>query len=437
MMKAMKTVLSAASCIFLAAVSPAPAQTHARALGMGMAYTAVARGVRAPSYNPANLGLPDNPRSSFTMFSVSAGVGNNAFSKSLYDRLFVEGADEDGKVYWDADDITDLLGAVPENGFCGSALVRTEFLSFSAGRFAFTMRGYGRMFSRIDKEFFQIPLLGNEMNQKYILDNTSASALGIGVVSFSYGHPVEVSFAKAFALGTSLNIMYGAGYASTDRASAVFETASYGFNLQGEYEATVGAGGIGWGADFGAAAAIDEKWNVSVSLNNAVSRIRWNDATTEYGYVKGDSVYAFSLEDDEDHDALDDSSWSVDRDAFSRAVPPVLRVGLSYREDSFILSADYEQGFYESALFSATPRFNFGTEWQGVPWLPLRMGVGLGGRLGTTVSYGFGFHFGAFNLDFALLNRGFIDPKTSKGAVVAVDVSFIPRAAKRVTVSNW
>ena len=52
-------------------------QMHARSLGMANAYTALARGVHAPLWNPANLGLPDNPGFSMNLFSVAAGVDNN------------------------------------------------------------------------------------------------------------------------------------------------------------------------------------------------------------------------------------------------------------------------------------------------------------------------------------------------------------------------
>ena len=45
-------------------------QMTARGLAMGGAYTALARGVHAPQWNPANLGLPDNPKFSFTFISL-------------------------------------------------------------------------------------------------------------------------------------------------------------------------------------------------------------------------------------------------------------------------------------------------------------------------------------------------------------------------------
>ncbi|MBN1543435.1 hypothetical protein JW992_14945, partial [candidate division KSB1 bacterium] len=53
------------------------AQISARSLGMGGGASALARGIHAPMVNPANLGLPDNPRFSLSFFSVGAGAYNN------------------------------------------------------------------------------------------------------------------------------------------------------------------------------------------------------------------------------------------------------------------------------------------------------------------------------------------------------------------------
>ncbi len=435
-MKSVKRSLAVLSCLLMIGASGAFAQTNARALGMGLAYTAIARGVYAPAYNPANLGLPDNPGSSFNFFSISAGVGNNSFTKDLYDKYFVEGADENNKIYWSSDDVNAIINSIPNNGFVGHALTNVQLLSFSVGRFALTFRVYGSVFSRLNKEYFEIPLLGNKMNQIYNMNKTKAAGMGIGIVSFSYGHPIKVNFAKAFSVGASFKMLYGIGYANSNKASMILETAPYGFNLHGAYEATVAAGGIGWGLDIGTAAKFNKKWDFSLSISNALGSISWEEPKTEFGYFNGDSLYVLTFDDDAEN-SIEDSSWSVDRDRFSNKAPSVLRFGVAYKESDFIITADYLQSFSENAFFSTDPRFALGTEWQGIGFLPLRMGVAIGGRLGTTLSCGLGLHFGSFKFDVGLMNRGFLNPNTSKGFILAVDMSIIPRMKDNVTTSGW
>ena len=66
--------------LVLTAVLAAPAAAQlpsasAPALGMGDNYTAIARGYNAIAWNPAMLGLPGGPNSSFTIFSVRGIAG--------------------------------------------------------------------------------------------------------------------------------------------------------------------------------------------------------------------------------------------------------------------------------------------------------------------------------------------------------------------------
>ena len=109
MMRLLKSYLNCSMIIILLVGFLFPltlqGQMTARGLGMGGAYMAVSRGVHATDYNPANLGLPDNSKFSMTFISVEAGVWNNTFSKEMYDKYFVEGADpETDRIYWTESD---------------------------------------------------------------------------------------------------------------------------------------------------------------------------------------------------------------------------------------------------------------------------------------------------------------------------------------------
>jgi len=412
-------------------------QMTARGLGMGGAYMTVARGVHASDYNPANLGLPDNSKFSMTFISTEVGVWNNTFTKNMYDKYFVEGADPvTNQIFWTASDIENILDAIPNDGLDLNTSVAVRALSFSVGRFAFSVRAIGRTFLRLDKTFFEIPLTGTELGKSYGFSNTDGKGIGVGLMSFSWGQPVQVSFADHFAVGGTFHLIYGGGYAQADYANLKLDNMSYGVNLDGDFKATYALGKMGWGMDIGAAAQMGEKWTVGASLSQLVGSIPWSEEIkTVEGFIQGDSINVENgLDEDKDFD-----SEEIDGIEFSAKLPAVFRVGCSYREGDVLLSADYYQCFKEHAWANTKPRLSVGTEWQKLKWLPLRMGVILGGRMGFGTSFGFGFRFGSFIMDFGIMNKGFISPNNSKGIIAAfgMGIDLQPKSNGPTTVGDF
>ncbi len=401
-------------------------QNTARGLGMGWAYTAAARGVHAPEWNPANLGLPDNPKFSMAIISLGVGTWNNSFTKGMYDRFLVDGEkDQDGDIVWSQQDVEEILNAIPDGGLGVDVTVSTRVFSFSAGRFALSIGALAGSTLRMDKSLFKLALQGNQIGETYGLKNPDGCGLGIGLASLSWGQPIQVSFADYFALGFSMNFLYAGGYGNVNQADLSLTTFDYGFDMDGEYEVLYSyLGGVGWGLDGGVAAQFGDQWTLSVGLSNVVGSVPWsNEVKQEVGYIRGDSlsVLDMSEEDDED-DILQDSTYTVEMSSFSEKVPTLLRAGVAFQEGPVLLTADYFQGFQNSGFASTKPRIAVGTEWRGIGWLPLRMGVVVGGRIGFGTSFGFGFRLGGFSLDIGMMNRGFVSPKNSKGLVIALDM---------------
>lgn len=406
-------------CLIMICIMPSvvSGQMNARSLGMANAYTGLARGIHAPLWNPANLGLPDNPKFSMSLISLAVGITNNMFSKSMYDEYFTNG-DENNEIYWSPDDINEILSRIPDNGMTLNVGATVRALSFSAGKFAFSVGASARSYVQFDKAFLELPLKGNEMNQIYDFSDTDAEGVGVGVVGFSYGHPIPVNFADHFALGGTLHLIYGGAYSNVDQAQFTLKTANDGFEINGNYTFTYALGGIGWGADIGAAAQFQEEWTVSLAIGNVLGSIPWaREVNTEYGVFVGDSITAENTDD-----VLSDSTWSVEGASFSEKLPTVIRLGCAYQEGSVLLTADWTQGFEKGAWTSTTPQISVGTEWKGVRWLPLRAGIALGGKIGFGTSLGFGLHPGVFVLDFGVLSRGLIFPNISKGYIIGLEM---------------
>jgi len=274
----------------------------------------------------------------------------------------------------------------------------------------------------LDKSIIEFPLRGNEMGKTYNFGNIEAYGSSIGKIGLSYGSPVPVEFADVFALGGTLNFLYGLFSSEIENADFRLTTTPAGFVIDGEYEAKFGyLGGMGFGLDIGAAAQFDPGWTVGLSLMNLIGSVPFKDNNeTAWGLFKADTLAVFDFEDE---DAFQDSTWEEENTAsFSYKLPTVLRMGGSYREGDVIVSVDYVQGFKNGANSSTKPQFAFGTEWRGVKWLPLRMGVVLGGRRGFGTSFGLGLRPGGFALDIGILNRGFITSNSSKGWIFALEM---------------
>jgi hypothetical protein len=422
----MKNRLPAAGWFMLMAVLSAAipentgAQLTPRGLGMGLAYTAAARGVHAADWNPANLGLPDNPPFTFSVFSVSAGVGNNSFSIDTYNEYAVDS-------YWDPKEVHRLLDQVPDDGLGVDVLADVRVLSFSAGRLALALTARAGASARVDRTALEIPFEGTRVGETYRFDDMNATSLAVANVKLSYGSPVRVSFADAFAVGGSFHMDVGGGYGQADTSRLRLDIGTFGFNVDGRYAAVMAPLGRGWGADVGAAAKFGRKWTVSAGLINALGSIRWKREIKRYsGWVRGDSVGVldFSKDDDDDEGskAVQDTAWHRDGQAFSKKAPAELHLGCLYREGNTSLAVDVVQGFSNLGWVTTRPRLSVGTEWRRIRWLPLRMGVAMGGRIGFGTSFGFGLRPGKFAFDVGVMNRGFILPGSSKGVFVGVEM---------------
>lgn len=392
-------------------------QLTSRALGMGMAYTSMARGAHAGDWNPANLGMPNNPSFSLSFVSLGVGVMNNAFSLNTYNEY---ATDE----YWDKNEVNRLLDLIPDKGLRFAVLTDVRAISFSIGQFACAVGVKGGAFGNLDKTLFQIPLEGTKVGKTYTFDNMNANSLANGFFRFSYGAPFQVSFADTFAIGGSLHYDFGFGYAHVDSNHFSLALRPYGFDIHGNYALTTALAGRGWGMDWGAIGKFQKHWTVSLGVLNLFGSMKWNKKVEErYGIVRGDSVGVLNfLEEEEDEKVVEDTSWTQKKGAFQKSLPGEFHLGVLYEEGEYVLAVDYVQGLKDQGWVSKTPRFSFGTEWRRIRWLPLRMGVIIGGHMGFGTSFGFGIRPGKFVLDVGVMNCGFILPNTSKGLLLSIEM---------------
>ena len=236
-------------------------------------------------------------------------------------------------------------------------------------------------------------------------------------LGLSYGDQIPVEFAEIFTVGGSLNLLYGIQYTKLEQADFNLVFNEFDFAMDGTYEARMATGKLGWGLTLGSAAQLNDRLSAGIRLDNIISHLGWDkNVKQSFGTLTGDSLALGDM-----NDAVDDSTWTQDGKAFSSRLPFRICMGAKYREGDFVMTADYVQGFRNTGWARTRPQLNIGTEWRKVPWLPLRLGVLLGGRLGYGSSFGLGLRPGGFVWDIAIMNRGFITSGSSKGLLISTE----------------
>jgi len=391
----------------------ARSQTYAsaRSIGMAGAYTAVARGVWAPLWNPANLALPGHP--SFSLNVVGAGfrLGNSSFSKSTYDRY-------NGK-YLSSEDVKTLLSEVPEDGLKLYLNTDISAVGFSIGRFALTAGGAVVSNLSIAKDYLRIVLQGMEFETSYNIGDNSGEAIGYSNITASYAFPLPVPpFLNSLYMGVSAKYLIGLGYSGIVESSGEFYNGweSHG---SGHVVARYAQGGAGFAFDVGLASQL-KGWTVGMAVMNLAASIKWSVRPEEFE-AQFYTIHPLTVE----NAAKEDSVIAHEENtrptkAFRTALPAELKLGAARNWRSFVLSVSYRQGFSAGLGVPRNPYFAFGTEWQGLRVLPLRLGVGIGGDHGAVFASGFGIRLGFFRMDYGIRFNGAFAPSKAKALVMGL-----------------
>lgn len=412
-----KTLKITLAATFIAAVnSPmifASGQANPRAMAMGDAYTALAFGLEAPGYNPANLGLSANP--SFTMDFVSFGIDlkNNSFSLDDYNTYT-------GKFLND-DDKEAILDKIPGEGLSLNFAGEARSMNFSVWRFAVNFRGVGESKIKLDKDPFELLLYGNAVKPNVSLSDSRGEAQAMADGSISYGHPIKTWSTGQLAIGATYHYLYGIAYEKIIEAQGGVFTTDTGYVGDGHATIRQALGGSGHSFDIGAAVNFAQNWTLSSSIRNIYSKINWNKDTEETRFAfQMDPVTFQAMSDDEINDSLvENSDTTYDIAGFSSTIPTVIRFGLARSGKNITWGFDWTQATSSSGAYSINPKVSTGLEYRPIGVFPLRAGVSMGGDKGTMYSAGLGIYLGAFHLDFAAANYGSLIPKGTKGATLA------------------
>lgn len=398
-----KTILIIAllvSVVFSGLAEAQPMNTG-RNKALGSAAMGAMFGVRAPSWNPANLGFMGNPEFSlYAPGSFAFSFGNNSFTPQYITDTFVE-----GDTLYEADK-EEIIGKLDADRFGVFTAINIPVFAFSIKNFALNIdtHTYGKV--ELPADLIKMALTGPVAETYYDLGNVSEEFMGYGTLALSLAKPLTPpeDFSE-FALGMSFKYFYGAAYSVLEQHEGHILIDYDVVDAAGIFVNKLSTRGDGVGLDL-AAAGIYEPYDLylGLTLGNIIGTINWTDVETqEFSFDKLDGVNQDSLSNpDYWKHFFNSADTTYESGDISSAAPMfiMLSAARNYSHDNIRLFASYYQGLNESPAHSYKPRLSFGSEFYHLKVLPLRLGLVLGGLQTLEFTSGFGVNLPGANLDF-------------------------------------
>ena len=381
----------------------------ARSLAMSGSYTALARGVDAARFNPANLGFVSHRQNGIEFIGVGVNISNNSFSLGDYNNYT-------GAVLSTADK-QDILGKIPEDGLNLAADIEASALAFSYGQFVFSTSAVGEADINLNRDILELVLEGNTLGQEVEVTGSYSDAVAYVSVGLSYGHPVYTSGTRQLAVGGTVKYLRGLAVEQIVELEGAANTLMTGFSGQGRMIAQTAEGGSGYAVDLGAALRLNDTYAAGVRVANFLSSISWSNSPQEHGYLFEFDTMTI---DNSGDDFVVSDDYSIDIDGFSSSLPSSMNVGFAKTTGQFLWAVDWLQGFRRGAGASTKPRISAGGEYWVISQIPLRAGFATGGNRYTGFSMGTGFYSSGFHLDMAVVTGTSVTVYSAKGLHFAV-----------------
>ncbi|HPF34548.1 MAG TPA: DUF5723 family protein [Candidatus Krumholzibacteria bacterium] len=391
-----------------ALAAPALAQGHVRAMGMGNAGTAAARGLAAVDWNPANLVMNRKGEVNVGLASVAVDVHNNSFSLDRYNQVT-------GAVLTEADKQV-LLGDIPMDGLILDANVRASALGFCAGSFAFSLQGIAGGSGTLDRDFFDLILMGNSIGQSFSFDDTDGEASAMAAATLSWATPLVTRRTHRLSLGVNARYLHGLYDFRVESATGGISTDFDAVKGEAEASYVTSRGGTGWAMDLGMTLQAPRGWTFGLAVDNLAGALNWDtDVERHVWSATADSINAST---DDIEDQVVESESTAAGDPYTSDLPGRLRVGASNRLGMILYAADVAMPLDDRPAAGGT-ELSVGVELQIASWFRPRFGAATGGPAGRRSSVGLGLGLGPLRWDVAVANQGGWVPEDTKGLSVA------------------
>jgi len=416
----MKKIIDIIIIVLFVAISNSLAQLYMnpRSIGFADAYATQARGADVIGWNPANLGLDDNPKMhlNFGLFPLlpfpALQISNNAISPNLLNSYFFTGG------YLDENDKEELLSHFPDGGLNINPLVQMRFINFSINSWAFTLGAEVTGKVVAPKSLFHLALFGNEFGEAIDLSDTDLDLQSVITLGVAHGWEIKTvpfidlnlnDYVDRLAVGVAAKLLTGAGYSGFDDLTAKITTYNDKVVLEGDVQGQYGLGGLGLAIDVGAAAIINNKMKANLAFNNVIGFLRWG--IVEAGQAEYSIFAEIPSSKYSEIDSIMEASVSKDTtytvSGITSNYPAYMIMGFEYKLlTNLRLFANYRQSFSNDMAAVVTPAISVAAEYLPLNWLPLRVGIGVGGNDKFKWGIGTGLNFKHYRLDWGFSQVG-------------------------------
>jgi len=266
----------------LAALAAAPAAAQVplvpKALGMGNAYVAAARGEEALWQNPANLGLPGTPRWSFGIPTISAGADVLGLGVGDIRDVIEYRKQSDTRKQ-------ELLNEIPASGtgLAGDVrapLVAAQVRNFAAGFSYNTVGGHSLDRDFVDLLFFGFQAQPGRYNITPI--ETQGFRATYWDVAAAYGRRLPLPLPGPLSVGATVHFYKGSGVVQSGVSAVDTVRNALGIptDVRVTYSGVRDEGGSGFGVDLGAAYRPIPMLTLSASVSNVLNTFEWGGDRT-------------------------------------------------------------------------------------------------------------------------------------------------------------
>jgi hypothetical protein len=402
----------------LACLTLLPATTFtSKSLLFSDSYMLRARGCDANYWNPALLNKEDGDIW-IPVLNLGIFAGNNSIDVNLYNFVTSE-------EYLDDADNQRILYAIDER-VALSVGGQVALFGFTMGNVALSSSVHVGAKAAFDEKYLELLLYGNGDGSEvfeFSREDNYAEALSyldltVGVGDIRLPLPESI---PDIDLGFAVSALGGLGNTTTKNFEGRLSANLDGLTVHQDVTQLASAGGYGAKGLIGLHSEPVTNLHVGVTLDNILGFIKWGLVREEFSYhFAADSLYALDLLDGTE--GLYTSSYEqMKADPFTTNIPMEMRLAAMFKTKQISLSADYIQGFGDSAEISRQGRFALGAELRPIPILSFFLGYGSPNDSypwRTSLGIGLNFKVIEFGLGFQSIEQ-FYPGFSTKGLAVA------------------
>ncbi|MFT5233516.1 MAG: hypothetical protein ACI9UQ_001550, partial [Candidatus Krumholzibacteriia bacterium] len=248
----------------------------------------------------------------------------------------------------------------------------------------FSFNGIGAGQGNLDKDYFDLVLNGNQLDQSVDFSNTWGDGYAVGTATVSYGLVVRDTGDSQLSVGVNARYLQGLYEMHVDEAYGVLNTSLSEINGEAFIATQSSEGGQGFGMDLGLAYHTSNDWNFGLAFDNVIGQINWTEGLERQEMrVTANDVNLLNGDLDK---AVADADTSFAGESYTTNLPQRARLGAAHKFGEFMVAADYIQGFANRGVTSTRPLFNTGVEWQVASFFVPRVGLSSGGERGNSAS---------------------------------------------------